>query len=227
MSNARILVYSDDHAVRESVKLALGTKVAADLPEIEIVEAATPWAVLKELDAQTIDLAILDGEAVPEGGMGLAHQLKDEVPDCPPILLLVVRVADGWLATWSKAEAIATYPVDPIRLPVQVADLLRKRLSQAAADGEAAVEGAASGEPAVKDEADKPADEDADKPGKDGADKPAEDGEAVEHAAAEAAEAAAAEDGAAQTADGGDSAKDGAKAEPEDSEGEPKAEARA
>ena len=131
-TTVRILVYSDDRTVRQSVRFALGTRVAADLPAIEIVEAATQPAVLAAMDAGDVTLAILDGEAVPAGGMGLAHQLKDEVDDCPPILLLVARSADGWLATWSRAEAVVRHPVDPIQLAQQVAGLLRQRLAEAA-----------------------------------------------------------------------------------------------
>jgi DNA-binding response OmpR family regulator len=81
------------------------------------------------MDAGGIDLVILDAEATPSGGMGIAHQLKDEIADCPPVLLLIARVADAWLATWSKAEAVVAYPVDPVRLPTAAAELLRARLS--------------------------------------------------------------------------------------------------
>lgn len=125
---ATVLLYSDDRTVREQVRLALGTRLAADLPEIEVREVATQPAVLWAMDAGGIDLVILDGEAVPSGGMGIAHQLKDEIADCPPVLLLVARVADAWLATWSKAEAVSPYPVDPVRLPATAAELLRARL---------------------------------------------------------------------------------------------------
>jgi hypothetical protein len=59
--------------------------------------------------------------------MGLCHQLKSELTDCPPVLLLVARVADAWLATWSAADAISAYPVDPVRLPDDVAGLLTAR----------------------------------------------------------------------------------------------------
>lgn len=124
---AKVLVYSDDRTVRDQVRLALGPKVAADLPEIEVFETATQPAVLTAVEASRFDLLVLDAEAVPSGGMGLCHQLKDEIPDCPPVLLLVARLADGWLATWSRADAVSPYPVDPQRLPAQVADLLRSR----------------------------------------------------------------------------------------------------
>ena len=124
-----VLLYSDDRTVREQVRLALGTKLASDLPEIEIREVATQPAVLWAMDAGDIDLVILDGEAVPAGGMGLAHQLKDDIANSPPVLLLVARVADAWLATWSKAVAVSSYPIDPVRLPAAAADLLRSRLA--------------------------------------------------------------------------------------------------
>ncbi|MFT4294753.1 MAG: response regulator [Micropruina sp.] len=128
---AKILLYSDDRTTREQVRLALGRRVAADLPELEIYDVATQPAVLAAVDAGGLDLLILDAEANPAGGLGLCKQLKDEVPDCPPILVLIIRVADSWLATWSRADAVSMYPVDPVRLPGAVADLLRARLSQA------------------------------------------------------------------------------------------------
>ena len=128
-SPATVLLYSDDRTVREQVRLALGSKLAADLPEIDVREVATQPAVLWAMDAGGVDLAILDAEAVPSGGIGLAHQLKDEIADCPPVLLLVARTADAWLATWSRADAVSGYPVDPVRLPATVAAVLRRAAS--------------------------------------------------------------------------------------------------
>ncbi len=131
-SKAAVLVYSDDRTVRQQIRVALGRRVAADLPEVEIVECATYQAVNKTLDAGGIDLVIMDGEATPHGGMGMCRQVKDEIADCPPVLLLVARVADAWLATWSRADAVVALPVDPVRLPVAAAGLLRTRLSREA-----------------------------------------------------------------------------------------------
>jgi len=124
-----VLVYSDDRTVREQVRLALGTRIAADIPPLTIVECATQPAVLKALDAGGIQLAIFDGEAVPSGGIGLCHQVKDEIRDCPPVLLLAARAADSWLATWSRADAVSGYPIDPVRLPATVAAVLRRTLT--------------------------------------------------------------------------------------------------
>ena len=100
----------------------------SDVGPLTWVECSTGDEVVAAVDEGGIDLCILDGEAQPEGGMGLGHQIKDEYPDCPPVLLLVARVADAWLATWSGAEAISPYPVDPLQLPEQVAGLLRRAI---------------------------------------------------------------------------------------------------
>jgi DNA-binding response OmpR family regulator len=123
-----ILLYASDRTTRQNVRLALGRKVATDLPPVRVLEVATQAAVLTAMDAGGIDLAILDGEAVP-GGMGLSRQLKDEVLRCPPILVLIGRPDDAWLATWSRADGAVAHPVDPVRLPAAVAALLRPPMS--------------------------------------------------------------------------------------------------
>ncbi|MCL2543224.1 MAG: hypothetical protein FWE71_12310 [Nocardioidaceae bacterium] len=124
----KVLVYSDDVHTREQVILALGRRPHPDLPELEYVEVATEPVVIQNMDAGHIALAILDGEAVPAGGMGIAKQLKDEIEDCPPLLVLTGRPQDAWLATWSRADAAVPHPIDPIRLAEAVTALLRPRV---------------------------------------------------------------------------------------------------
>lgn len=127
----QIIVYSDDSSVRASIVSALGTRAAKDLPEHEIVEFATAPALRAYIDRKDVigqfraDLFILDGEAAQEGGMGVARQLKDEVFNCPPVLLLTGRKEDRWLAAWSLAEASVVHPIDPFTLSHTVAQLLR------------------------------------------------------------------------------------------------------
>jgi DNA-binding response OmpR family regulator len=123
-----IALYSDDSSVRSSVITALGSRVSKDLPEHKIAEFATGPALRLYLDSKgAIDLFILDGEATPEGGLGLARQLKDEVFNCPPILVITGRVQDNWLASWSKADGVVLHPIDPFTLASQVAALLQDK----------------------------------------------------------------------------------------------------
>ena len=128
-SRKMILVYSDDLTVRAAVLSALGKRVSADLPEHDISEFATADALRAFVDAshldRTIDLIILDAEAVPEGGMGVSRQLKDEVFQCPPVLLIIARPDDAWLAAWSRAEATVLAPIDPFTFANVAAGLLR------------------------------------------------------------------------------------------------------
>lgn len=121
----RILVYSDNVQTRERVMRALGKRLHPDLPDLTYVEVATGPMVIRQMDRGGIDLAILDGEATPTGGMGIAKQLKDELASCPPILVLTCRPDDTWLASWSRAEAAVPHPVDPIVLGRTVLSLLR------------------------------------------------------------------------------------------------------
>jgi DNA-binding response OmpR family regulator len=122
-----VLVYSDDVNTRNEVMLALGKRPHPDLPDLEYVECATEPVVIATMDAGGVDLAILDGEAVPAGGMGICRQLKDEIYECPPVLVLTGRAEDGWLATWSRAEAAVPHPIDPLVLAETVVRLLRPR----------------------------------------------------------------------------------------------------
>ncbi len=121
----RVLVYSSNALTRERVRLALGSRIHPELPELAYTEVATGPRVIELMDAGGFDLVILDGEASPVGGLGLAKQLKDEIGDCPPVLVLTGRADDAWLARWSRAEAAVPHPIDPIRLGEAVVGVLR------------------------------------------------------------------------------------------------------
>jgi DNA-binding response OmpR family regulator len=124
-----VLLYSDDADTRAAVRMAVGRRPAADVPPVAWTECATQPAVLSAVDAGGVDVLILDGEAAPSGGMGLCKQLKDEIYDCPPVLVLTGRVQDAWLATWSRADLVVPHPLDPVAVAEAVADLARRRLS--------------------------------------------------------------------------------------------------
>lgn len=122
-----VLVFSQNAAVREAVRTAVGRRPARDLGRITYTECATVEQVIAHVDAGGVDLAILDGEAQPTGGMGISRQLKNEIDNCPPICLLLGRRDDRWLATWSQADATIARPLDAVEAARTVADLLRAR----------------------------------------------------------------------------------------------------
>jgi DNA-binding response OmpR family regulator len=120
---ATVLVYSSSPATRARVIAALGDRPAPGLT-LHYVEAGRGQDVVERCDEGGIDLAILDGEAAPTGGMGLSRQMRDELEVPPPVLLLVGRRDDAWLASWSRAEAVVPHPIDPVEINSAATSLL-------------------------------------------------------------------------------------------------------
>jgi DNA-binding response OmpR family regulator len=120
-----VLVYSDDPATRRRIILAIGPRPAKDLPSVEFLEVATEPVVHRAIAAGGVDLAILDGEAWPAGGMGICRQLKDEQVDPPPVLVVIGRADDRWLASWSLADGVVSHPIDPAVMFEQAVALIR------------------------------------------------------------------------------------------------------
>ena len=128
---AKIAIYSDDANVRNTLVNALGSSLGSGLP-VETMQFATAAALRQYVDkGGQVDLFVLDGEAVPEGGLGVARQLKDEVFNVAPIIVLIARPADRWLAAWSRAEASLQHPVDPFNLATTATQLLNQKLATA------------------------------------------------------------------------------------------------
>jgi DNA-binding NarL/FixJ family response regulator len=121
-----VLLYSDDPLVRDTMRLAIGTRPAADLL-VKFVEAASQGEVIRLVDNTDIDLLVLDGEAAPSGGLGIARQLKDEIDDCPPTCVVIARAADRWLTAYARVDATLTHPLDPMTTGQTIATMLRNR----------------------------------------------------------------------------------------------------
>ena len=124
-----ILLYSDDRAVRDEVRGAVG-QVTAGGEIIEWVDVATYDEVVRLADKGGFDAYVLDGEADKVGGMGICRQLKNEIYNCPPVVLLTGRPQDAWLASWSLADVAVPRPLDPLELQKAVRSVLAAPLSQ-------------------------------------------------------------------------------------------------
>lgn len=124
-TNARVLLYSDDANSRTAVRAGAGRRPARDVEIASWHECATAAAVIEAVENHSFDLVILDGEAVPVGGLGLCRQLKSEIFECPPVLVLTGRPQDAWLAAWSLADHVLPRPLDPAAVAEGVAAALR------------------------------------------------------------------------------------------------------
>jgi DNA-binding response OmpR family regulator len=121
-----VLLYSDDPQVRERMRLAIGTHPAKGLT-VRFVESSSYAETVRTVDDEDVDLLVLDGEAAPAGGIGIARQLGDEMADRPPVVVVIARAADRWLAAYARVDATLVHPLDPVLTGRTVADLLRQR----------------------------------------------------------------------------------------------------
>ncbi len=122
-----VIVYSDDAGVRERVRLAIGRRPDSELDPIDWLEANDGGALMTRVREGGIDACILDGEAAPEGGMGLSREIKNEFIDSPDTIVLIGRRDDRWLARWSLADGVVQLPIDPVEITDVVVRLLRER----------------------------------------------------------------------------------------------------
>ncbi len=121
-----VLLYSDRLEVRDRIRQAIGARPAKDMT-VKFVDASTYDECIALVDKTDVSLLVLDGEAQPAGGLGIARQLRDEVTNCPPICVVIARNADRWLAAYAKVDAVLVHPLDPMTTGRAVADILRLR----------------------------------------------------------------------------------------------------
>lgn len=119
-----VLVYTGKESVRDQVRLALGRSPAAGVEDVTYLMADEGGQVVRAVEEGLADLLVLDGEAWPTGGMGVCRELKNAAIGCPPVIVLIARRDDRWLATWSQADAVLTHPVDPWDLAKTAVTLL-------------------------------------------------------------------------------------------------------
>ncbi|WP_395726910.1 DNA-binding response regulator [Nakamurella sp.] len=106
---------------------AIGRRPAPDVGRVDYIEASAVHEVMTATQGREADVLILDGEAQPTGGIGVSRQIHLEAEVVPPVILVVRRADDRWLATWGGADEILVHPLDPVTAAECVAGLLRRR----------------------------------------------------------------------------------------------------
>lgn len=120
-----ILVASDSPQVREAVQAALVR------PGFSVVQAERGQDVAPYVAATPPDLVVLDMQIGNMGGVATAIELHNEhsANRCAdvPLLLLLDREADRFLAHRARVAAMLVKPVDPGTLRRTVRDVLEDR----------------------------------------------------------------------------------------------------
>ncbi|OKL45970.1 hypothetical protein BSR29_08285 [Boudabousia liubingyangii] len=121
----KILVFSDDSTFRSQVIAALGPNPWAGSETYEFLEAATSPGVMNHFDAEEdIKLCIFDGEVQKDGAMSVGHLLAGTYAELPPLLFVVARQQDEWLARGAGATKTLLKPINAAALTEAVRQIL-------------------------------------------------------------------------------------------------------
>jgi CheY-like chemotaxis protein len=138
----KILLVATEQDFRDRLRLAL-ERLEATGEEIQFLEAVQGNDAMAIAEREFPDLVVVEVGANPYGGFGLARDLK-AVPELAcPVVVILERPQDEWLARWSGADALVSRPVDPFAL-AQVARQLLEEAEVEAAGQAAGAEGVAS-----------------------------------------------------------------------------------
>ncbi len=118
-----VLIASDSPALREEVKSVLGAR------QYTVREVSSGPEVLAAVAELQPDLVVCDMQMGNMGGMAVTLELRLEESGGRlghvPVLLLVDRRPDVFLARRSEAEGFLVKPLDPVRLRRAITTLLQ------------------------------------------------------------------------------------------------------
>ncbi|MHB8669163.1 MAG: response regulator [Acidimicrobiales bacterium] len=125
-----VLIASDALGVRDEVRATLG-------PETTVREVPAGDRVRQAVQERAPDLAVIDLQIGNMGGMAVCLDLRLEesggrLPHVP-VLMLLDRRADVFLARRAGAEGWVVKPLDPMRLRRAMTELLAGRTYEDAA----------------------------------------------------------------------------------------------
>jgi DNA-binding NarL/FixJ family response regulator len=120
-----VLIASDSRNVTDEVRAVLSAR------DYTVREVHTGPDVIRAVAAHTPDLLVCDFQIGNMGGMAITLELRLEESggrlDHVPVLLLVDRRPDVFLARRSEAEGFLVKPLDPIRLRRAITAILDGR----------------------------------------------------------------------------------------------------
>ncbi|MBU6232791.1 MAG: response regulator [Acidobacteria bacterium] len=120
---AHVLIASDLSSLRADLRSML------ESPDLTVEEASSGPEVRNAVQRGGIDLAIMDMQIGSMGAMAICLDLRHEesygAADHVPVLMLLDRRPDVFLARRSGAEGFIVKPLDPLRVRRAVRALLR------------------------------------------------------------------------------------------------------
>jgi DNA-binding response OmpR family regulator len=127
----KVLLVASDQRVRERLRLAL-ERLEVTGEEVDFLEVSDGNQALTVAEASHPDLAVVEVGVTPYGAFGLARDIKAAPELSCPVIIVLERPQDEWLARWSGADAMVNRPIDPFQLATVARRLVEERRGVAA-----------------------------------------------------------------------------------------------
>ena len=121
----KVLLVASDERVRDRLKLAL-ERLEVNGEEIDFIEVSDGNAAVAVAEARHPDLVVVEVGVTPYGAFGITRDIKASPQTACPVIIVLERPQNEWLARWSGADALVNRPIDPFAL----ADVARRLIEE-------------------------------------------------------------------------------------------------
>jgi DNA-binding response OmpR family regulator len=125
MPRVRVLLVSPDPASRDLMRVAVGSIERRLGERLEFLDAKDGEQGARIGLRENPDAVVADEIASRAGAFSLARDLRGaQAPYRGPIVIVLERRHDDWLARWSGADAWFVKPIDPFALADTLVELI-------------------------------------------------------------------------------------------------------
>jgi DNA-binding response OmpR family regulator len=122
----RVLLVSPDANARDLMRISVGSLERRLSEPVSFLDAPNGELGAKVGLRERPDAVVADEIASRAGAFSMARDLRGAPePYLGPIVIILERKHDAWLARWSGADAWFVKPVDPFELADRLVELIR------------------------------------------------------------------------------------------------------
>ena len=133
----KVLLVASGQRERERLRLAL-ERLEVTGEDVRFLETGDGNDALVLAERERPDLVVIEVGVTPYGAFGIARDVKASPETACPVIVVLERPQDDWLARWSGADALVNRPVDPFALAQVARRLVEERRGVVPAPEEAA-----------------------------------------------------------------------------------------